>query len=356
MEGINQQNMDTESLRGRLLEGLVIPACPLPLNENRSWSEQHQRALARYYIASQAGGIAVGVHTTQFNIRDPKIGLLEPVLELMSEEIDAVDQNPLVKVAGICGQENQAVKEAETASRLGYHAGLLSLAALKGQAESAVIDHCRAISQIIPVIGFYLQPAVGGQVLSHRFWRQFAEIPNVVAIKIAPFDRYKTWDVVRAIIETGRNDIAMYTGNDDNIIIDLLTCFEGSVNGQRQQRFFNGGLLGQWAVWTSGAVKMLNQIKADRTQPQMPARWLTENIALTDANASIFDSANDFKGCIAGIMEVLRRVGLSPSAKCLDPRENLSPGQAEELDRVMAAYPHLTDDEFVAGNLAVWLK
>ncbi len=348
--------MDTESLRARLLEGLVIPACPLPLDENRRWSEQHQRALARYYIASQAGGIAVGVHTTQFTIRDPKIGLLEPVLQVMSEEIDAVDQNKLVKVAGICGQQDQAVKEAEAASRLGYHAGLLSLTALKGQAESAIIDHCRTISQIIPVIGFYLQPAVGGQVLAHRFWRQFAEIPNVVAIKIAPFDRYKTWDVVRAVIETGRNDLALYTGNDDNIIADLLTCFEGTVNGQCQQRFINGGLLGQWAVWTSRAVTMLNEIKADRTQPEIPARWLTENMALTDANAAIFDAANDFQGCIAGIMEILRRVGLSPSVKCLDPLEKLSPGQADELDRVIGAYPRLTDDEFVAENLDGWLK
>ena len=347
--------MNIDTLRTKLLEGLVIPACPLPLDQDRNWSERHQRALTRYYVASGVGGIAVGVHSTQFAIRDRKIDLFEPVLESVSKELDSFGSHAIVKIAGICGDTYQAIDEAETALQFGYHAGLLSMTALRGQSEAKIIDHCCAISETIPIIGFYLQPAVGGQVFSQRFWRLFCEIENVVAIKIAPFNRYQTWDVVRAVIETGRDDIALYTGNDDNIIVDLLTRFEGTVNGVRKQRFINGGLLGQWGVWTRQAVKMLEQLKLERERPTIDRKWLTENIALTDANAALFDAANRFAGCIPGIMEVLRRVGLSPSNACLDPNEKLSPGQAEELDRVVMAYPQLTDDEFVAKHLDAWL-
>ena len=348
--------MTNEELRSRLLEGLVIPACPLPLDAEREWSSRHQRALTRYYAASRAGGIAVGVHSTQFAIRDPNIGLLQPVLKSVSSELDALGQKEMVKIAGVCGSTPQALEEANLARQLGYHAGLLSMTALKGCDESEMLDHCQAVSEVIPIIGFYLQPAVGGQVLPFRFWQRFAQIPNVVAIKIAPFNRYQTWDVVRAIIETGRDDVALYTGNDDNIIVDLLTSFTGTVNGRTEQRFINGGLLGQWGVWTSSAVRMLEEIKAERIKSNFQSHWLTENVALTDANAAVFDAANGFRGCIPGIMEILRRAGLSPSANCLDPNEQLSPGQSEELDRVMQAYPHLLDTEFVSANLEAWLS
>jgi dihydrodipicolinate synthase/N-acetylneuraminate lyase len=346
--------MDIDSVRLKLLQGIVIPACPLPLMQDRTWSERHQRALTRYYVNSGVGGIAVGVHSTQFAIRDPKFDLFEPVLESVSKEIDSMGNRSIVKIAGICGQTQQAMIEAETALRNGYHAGLLSLTALRGQSESKIIDHCRIVSESIPVIGFYLQPAVGGQVLSHRFWRQFSEIANVVAIKIAPFNRYQSWDVVRAVIETGRDEIALYTGNDDNIIIDLLTRFVGTVHGVRRQRFINGGLLGQWGIWTSRAVNMLDELKIERLRPSIDSKWLTENIALTDANGAVFDAGNGFAGCIPGIMEVLRRSGMSPSSACLDPNETLSPGQSAELDRVNSSYPHLNDNEFVAAHLDEW--
>ena len=346
--------MDIPTLRNRLLDGLVIPACPLPLDDHRRWSPKHQRAFTRYYVASGAGGIAVGVHSTQFAIRQPEIGLYEPVLELVSTELDALRCNSTVKIAGICGSTDQAIKEASIATRLGYHAGLLSMTAVHGSSESSILEHCRAVSEAIPVIGFYLQPAVGGQVYSFDFWKRFTEIQNVVAIKIAPFNRYQTWDVVRAVIESGRDDIALYTGNDDNIILDLLTPFTGSVNGQSKRRFIDGGLLGQWGVWTKSAVQLLEELKHDRVADEIPQRWLTENVALTDDNAALFDAAHGFSGCIPGIMEVLRRSGLSPSNACLDPSEKLSAGQVGELDRVTQAYPHLVDDAFVSAHLDQW--
>ena len=347
--------MNIDTLRTKLLEGLVIPACPLPLDQAGNWSERHQRALTRYYVASGVGGIAVGVHSTQFAIRDPKIDLFDSVLKSVSKELDSLGCHEIVRIAGICGDKYQAIEEAEMALHLGYHACLLSMTALRGQSETKIIEHCRVISEKIPIIGFYLQPAVGGQVLSHNYWRMFCEIENVVAIKIAPFNRYQTWDVVRAVIEAERDDIALYTGNDDNIIVDLLTRYEGTVNGVRKQRFIDGGLLGQWGVWTSRAVTLLEQLKLERLRPSIDSKWLTENIALTDANAALFDAANGFAGCIPGIMEVLRRVGLSPSNVCLDPNEILSPGQSEELDRVARAYPQLIDDDFVAKYLDAWL-
>lgn len=333
----------------------MIPACPLALHGDRNWSERHQRALVRYYAASGVGGIAVGVHSTQFEIRDLEVGLFEPVLDLVSREMDQPGCTA-IKIAGVCGQTEQALGEAETAVRLGYDAGLLSLKGVPNESEDRILDHCLAVSEVIPVIGFYLQPAVGGQVFSFRFWRRFAEIPNVVAIKMAPFNRYQTWDVVRAVIESGRDEIALYTGNDDNIIVDLLTPFVGWVNGQRKQRFIDGGLLGQWGVWTSGAVSMLEAIKRERGNETFHSNWLRENVALTDANAALFDAANGFAGCIPGIMEVLRRVGLLPSIVCLDPHETMSPGQAEEIDRIAMAYPQLMDDEFVAANINSWLE
>jgi dihydrodipicolinate synthase/N-acetylneuraminate lyase len=333
------------SVREHLRAGQVIPAHPLALTESRSLDEARQRALTRYYIDAGAGGVAVGVHTTQFAIRDSGVGLLRPVLELAIDEARAnaeIDRT-FAMIAGVCGPTAQASGEAELAAALGYDAGLLSLGGLGNASDDELLAHCRTIAEIIPLIGFYLQPAVGGRVLSYRFWREFAEIPNVWAIKIAPFNRYQTIDVVRAVVEAGRDDIALYTGNDDNIVADLLTPFPISVGGTTVLRWIDGGLLGQWAVWTRGAVALLAAIKDARASGEYGPTLLSHGAALTDANAAVFDAANGFAGCIPGIHEVLRRQGLLDGVWCLDPDEVLSPGQAEEISRVERSYPEVTD-------------
>lgn len=341
------------SLRAHLLEGQVIPALPLALGRDRRWEERRQRAVVRYYVDAGAGGLAVGVHSTQFAIRDPRHGLFEPVLSLAAAEARSWRhrRTPFALIAGLCGRTTQAVREARTAAGLGYDAGLLSLGAWPHDDERAVLAHCRAVAREIPLVGFYLQPAVGGRVLSHAFWRRFAEIPEVVAIKIAPFHRYRTIDVVRAVLEAGRDDVALYTGNDDNIIGDLLTPF--TFGGRT--RYITGGLLGQWGVWTERAVALLTEVKRARRRGSLPAAWLGRNAALTDANAAIFDAAHGFAGCLPGIHEVLRRQGLFATNACLDPHERLSPGQAREITRVASAYPWLVDDAFVARHLDRWL-
>jgi dihydrodipicolinate synthase/N-acetylneuraminate lyase len=343
--------------------GCVIPAHPLALTADRKLDERCQRALTRYYVAAGAGGIAVGVHTTQFAIREPKHALLRPVLELAAEtaraslpriggSVDAPMIAPFALVAGIVGPTPQAMAEAELAASLGYDAGLLSLAALRGAPADAIIAHCRAVADVIPLVGFYLQPAVGGIPLGYDFWRAFAEIPNVVAVKIAPFNRYQTIDVVRAVGESGRTDIALYTGNDDNIAADLVTPFPFGAGAPRR---IVGGLLGQWAVWTRRAVDLLDQAHAVADGEYVPSDLLRTGAALTDANAALFDVRNAFAGCIAGIHEVLRRQGLMRGIWCLDPAEGLSPGQREEIDRVTRCYPQLTDDDFVATHRESWL-
>jgi dihydrodipicolinate synthase/N-acetylneuraminate lyase len=321
----------------------VIPAHPLALNAARKLDERRQRALTRYYIAAGVDGLAVGVHTTQFPIR--QAGLYPPVLELAMEEARGRD---LITVAGVVGPTQQAVREAEIARSLGYKAVLLSMGALRDASVDQLIDHARAVAGVMPVFGFYLQPSVGGRLLPYAFWRRFAEIPNVVAIKIAPFNRYQTIDVVRAVAGSGRaSSIDIYTGNDDNILIDLLTEWQfGDVKIR-----FAGGLLGHWAVWTKASAEIAKRASGDVTP-----EWLTLNVEVTDANAALFDVANNFHGCIAGIHEILRRQGLLEGIWCLDPNESLSPGQAEELDRGCAAYPRLTDDAFVRENLDEWLR
>ncbi len=339
-----------------LQQGVVIPASPLALTADRRLDERRQRALCRYYVAAGAGGLAVGVHTTQFRIRDPKVGLFQPVLELAAEEMSrAAHARPFVKIAGICGRTEQAVREAMLIRDLGYHAGLLSLAAMKDADDDGLIAHCRSVAEVIPLIGFYLQPAVGGRALSHTFWRRFAELENVAAIKIAPFNRYQTLDVVRAVAEAGRDDIALYTGNDDNIVLDLITPYRFEVDGRPAERRIVGGLLGHWAVWTRKAVELLEQCHAAARGGAVTAELMARSIEVTDANAAFFDAAHGFAGCIAGLHEVLRRQGLFEGIWCLDPRETLSPGQAEEIDRVYRAYPHLNDDAFVAEHLDEWL-
>jgi dihydrodipicolinate synthase/N-acetylneuraminate lyase len=332
----------------------VIPAHPLALTARRTLDERRQVALTRYYLDAGAGGIAVGVHTTQFAIRDPRHGLLAPVLELAAETARTWQRRrDVALVAGITGDTRQAIAEATLAVDHGYHAGLVSLAALPRATDAELVRHCRRIAEVIPVFGFYLQPAVGGRPLGARFWRAFAEIPGVVAIKVAPFDRYATLDVLRAVAESGRTDIALYTGNDDSILHDLVTPFPVESGGAKVTKRFAGGLLGQWAVWTRRAVEMLDQVR--RAPDHGPRGWPTLAAALTDANAAIFDAANGFAGCIPGIHEVLRRQGLMRGTWCLDPKEQLSPGQSREIDRVLHAHPHLTDDAFVRVHLDRWL-
>jgi len=336
------------NVRERLREGLVIPAHPLALTSDRKLDERRQRALTRYYLAAGAGGVAVGVHTTQFAIREARIGLYRPVLELAMEEARDAD---VVKIAGVCGPFHQAEKEAELAKLLGYDAVLLSMGGLQDLSDVELVDHAKAIADVIPIIGFYLQPAVGGRLLSYEFWREFAKIEGVVAIKFAPFNRYQTIDVLRGVIDSGRADeISLYTGNDDSILIDLLTRWNF---GGRSLRIV-GGLLGHWAVWTSKATQHLSIAKS--SGPQIPAELLTLAQQITDANSAFFDPAHKFVGCIAGIHEVLRRQGLLEGIWCLDENESLSPGQSEEIDRVYKAYPHLNDDSFVRGHLDEWLR
>lgn len=345
-----------EDLKDLLLKGLVIPANPTALTEALKLDERRQRALSRYYLAAGSGGLAIGVHTSQFEIREA--GLYQPVLELGREEMDSFCNKTgkvVFRVAGVLGNTVQAVKEAQIAADLGYHAGLLGLAALKGKSNKELIAHCRAVAEVIPVIGFYLQTSVGGGVLDTEFWREFSRIENVVAIKMAPFDRYSTIDVVRGVAESGRaSEIALYTGNDDNIVADLLTEYniptvEGIVNKK-----IVGGLLGHWAVWNKKAVALFERIK--KAPPSETLDLLSVGIGITDANAAFFDSRNSFKGSIAGIHEVLIRQGLLKGNYTINPKERLSPGQKEEIDRVYALYPDLNDDDFVRENLDNWMS
>ncbi|MGV9763662.1 dihydrodipicolinate synthase family protein [Micromonospora tulbaghiae] len=336
----------------RFKRGCVIPAHPLALDADRRLDERRQRALTRYYLSSGAGGIAVGVHTTQFAIHDPAVGLLAPVLELAAETAAGSEA---ILVAGVCGDTAQAVREAELAASLGYHLVLLSPYAPLD--EDALVERARAVGEVLPVIGFYLQPAVGGRHLSRDFWARLAGLDSVVGIKVAPFDRYRTLDVLHGVCAAGRTgDLALYTGNDDHILADLVAPHRITVDGRPVEVEFVGGLLGQWAVWARTAVGLLKDARGARGGDDIALRrLLTLDGHLTDANAAIFDAANGYHGCIPGIHEVLRRQGLLAGRWCLDPAEELSPGQLAELDRVYAAYPHLRDDAFVAEHLDTWL-
>lgn len=349
-------NIETRKL---LFDGTVIPAHPLALRQDLQLDESRQRGLTRYYMASGAGGVAIGVHTTQFEIRDPEVNLYETVLRIAAEEIEQADlDRPFIKVAGIVGLTDQAIIEANIALKYGYDLGLVSMAAFKNQSEADIIAHIKTIAEIIPVFGFYLQAAIGGRVYSYDFWQQFAEIPNVLAIKIAAFNRYQTLDVVRAVCNSSRvNDIALYTGNDDNIVADLITPYRFEVNGAIVEKTFVGGLLGHWAVWTETAVKVLAAAKDFVQNNHANASGILRmNIEVTDMNAAIFDPAHNFHGCITGVHEVLKRQGLMAGIWTLNPNETLSPGQAEEITRVTQAYPHLVDDEFVTAFLKQHVK
>jgi hypothetical protein len=341
-------------VRRLIADGTVLPAHPLALDADRKLDTRHQRALTRYYIDAGAGGLAVGVHTTQFAIRD--VGLYRPVLELAAETAASWTERPLAMVAGLAGPTRQAVAEAGTARGIGYHAGLLSLAAMKSASEDEIIAHCAEVAREIPLVGFYLQPAVGGVVLGANFWRRFADIDNVIAIKVAPFNRYRTLDVLRGVAAAGALDrIALYTGNDDHILLDLTLPFDLRDNGVTTRAYFRGGLLGHWSVWTATAIEQFERCKAARHKDAVPADLLALDARVTDCNSAFFDVANHFHGCIAGCHEVLRRQGLMRGIWCLDPAEGLSPGQLEEIDRVCNEHADLNDDDFVAANLQKWL-
>lgn len=352
--------MTEQETRERLQEGLVIPAMPLALDAHKKFDEKHQRGVIRYYLNAGAGGIAAGVHTTQFEIR--KHGeLFQQVLSVTAEEIDRFAGQTgaqIVKIGGVLGKRDQAVREASLLRSLGYDAGLVSLSAFQDAPINEIVEHCRAVSEVIPIVGFYLQTAVGGVLLPYEFWKQFVELEHVLAVKVAPFNRYRTIDVVRAVAESSRHrDIALYTGNDDSIVVDLLSSYQFQVEGSTVELGFVGGLLGQWAVWTKAAVDLLDKLHSiKRSGEPVPQDVLTYAQQLTDANAALFDAKNGFAGSIAGIHEILRRQGLFAGVWCLEERERLSPGQSEEITRVVTAYPHLTDDDFVAANLERWLS
>lgn len=336
-----------------LHDGAFIPAHPLALTRDKKLDEKAQRRLTRYYMEAGVGGIAVGVHTTQFEIRDPAFNLYETVLRVAMEEVEKAQlQRPFLKIAGVCGGTEQALKETKIAKALGYDMVLLSNGGLNEYSEKELLERTKEVANELPVFGFYLQPAVGGRVFSYDFWESFAEIPNVVGIKIAPFNRYLTLDVLRAVCASSRRDeIALYTGNDDNIIADLFTSYAFELEGKIVTKQIVGGLLGHWSVWTHEAVKLFEQQKLARESNQVDKKWFTIAQNVTDANAAFFDSKNDFKGSIAGINEVLRRQGLLQGNWCLMDHEVLSSGQSEEIDRVYATYPELNDDEFVNSFL-----
>lgn len=349
-----------KNIISKFRSGTVIPAQPLALNKNRKLDPKRIRALVRYYIDAGVGGMAVGVHTTQFEIREPGIDLFKPVLQMVSETMDAYSLKQgksIIKIAGVCGNTAQAVKEATFAGRAGYHACLLSLASLAKENVDTLVQHCRAVAEVMPVVGFYLQPSVGGRILPYSFWRKFAEIENILGIKIAPFNRYQTFDVVRAICEAGREkEITLYTGNDDHIILDLLSEIRVATSHGLKKIRIVGGLLGHWAVWTKKAVELLSEVhQITNSGNAIPAEMLSRAIEVTDTNAAFFDSANSFHGCIPGIHEVLKRQGLLEGTWCLDPKLDLSPGQKEEIDRIYRSYPNLNDDDFVKQNLDQWL-
>lgn len=338
--------------------GTVIPAIPLVLDEQRRFDEAGQRKLIRYYLDSGVGGVAVAVHTTQFEIRRPEVGLFEPVLAIASQEFDAFEARTgktLVRVAGVCGPAAQACAEAEAAKRLGFDAVLLSPGGLADHTEEQLVQRTHAVAGVLPVIGFYLQTACGGRRLSFEYWKAVADTPNVVAIKCASFNRYQTIDLVRGVAFSARRDeIALYTGNDDNIVVDLLTPFRFVVEGKPVELRFVGGLLGHWSVWTHSVVQLYQELRAYQDGRDIPAELLARAAAVTDCNGVFFDVAHNFAGCIPGVHEVLRRQGLMPGTWCLDPDEVLSPGQAEEITRVCEAYPSLNDDAFVAAHLKEW--
>ncbi|MGQ0676508.1 MAG: dihydrodipicolinate synthase family protein [Rhodospirillales bacterium] len=350
--GLHWSAIDPAALE-TLRRGAVVPAHPLALDQERRFDRASQRALSRYYIDAGAGGLAVGVHATQFAIREA--GLYRPVLELAAETARQWSGRALILIAGVMGRTTQALDEARVARALGYHAALLSLGAMKGAGEDELVGHCAAVAREMPLVGFYLQPAVGGIALSRRFWARFAAIDNVIAIKVAPFNRYRTLDVAYGVAQAGAEErVTLYTGNDDHIVLDLLAPVAVRLGNREVTLRFRGGLLGHWSVWTKPAAALLERLKAAANGASAPRDLLKLDSFVTDCNAAIFDVEHDFKGCIPGCHEVLRRQGLMATNLCLDPDEKLSPGQEAGIDRLYALYPEFTDDDFVRANLARW--
>jgi len=350
--GLHWSAIDPHAL-AKLRDGAAFPAHPLALDPKRQFDRESQRALSRYYIDAGSGGLAVGVHSTQFQIRD--VGLYAPVLELAAESAAAWTSRKLFMIAGVIGRTDQAVQEARTARSLGYHAVLLGLAAFKGASEDELVAHCTAIAEEMPVIGFYLQTAVGGIRLSRKFWARFAAIDNVIAIKVAPFNRYRTLDVAFGVAAAGAEDrVTLYTGNDDHIVLDLLVPLAIRTGNREVTLRFKGGLLGHWSVWTKPAVELLEKLQSATAEGPLSAEMLKLDSYVTDCNAVVFDVEHNFAGCIPGCHEILRRQGLMQTNFCLDPHEVLSPGQNEEIDRLYRTYPEWADDQFVAANLARW--
>lgn len=356
-ERVNKMDRHTEALR-ILKQGTVIPATPLVLDEDRKLDEKGQRLLMNYYLNCGVGGVATAVHTTQFEIRDPKYMLFEPILEIVSDEIEKFEKasgKTIVKVSGVCGETEQAVNEAKLAKKYGYDAVLLSPGGLNDKSEEYMAERTRAVAEVMPVIGFYLQTACGGRQFTYNYWEKICATENVVAIKCASFNRYQTLETVRAAALSDRcDDITLYTGNDDNIVIDLLTKYRFEKDGKIIEKGFEGGLLGHWSVWTKKAVEIFEKTKAEKNKREISTELLTLAEEVTDTNSAFFDTAHGFSGCIAGLHEILRRQGLMQNINCLNPNETLSPGQAEELDRVQKMYPHLNDDEFVRSNIEKW--
>ena len=336
--------MLTDAKRRLLRDGTVIPAHPLALTADRALDGPRQRALTRYYLSAGAGGVAVGVHTTQFEIRDQ--GLYEPVLRQAATE---AGPGPIL-VAGVLGPTDRAVAEAKLAADLGYDLALVATPGWGDAPDREILDGVRAVAEVLPVFGFYLQPAIGKRRFGYDFWRAYADIGGVEAIKVAPFDRYATIDVIRAVVDAGRADgpepVALYTGNDDNIVADLLTPYR--FGGTTVH--IVGGLLGQWALWTENAVRLHARCRAlVREGRPIPLELLAEGAAVTDANGAVFDAAHDFAGSIAGVNEALTREGRLAGNWCLAAHERLSPGQAEEIDRILATYPELTGTAGIDG-------
>ncbi len=350
-------NRHEEALK-KLAQGTIIPATPLALDENRRFDETTQRLLMKYYLASGVGGIATAVHTTQFEIRKPEVALFEPILKIVSDEIDKFEKENktvIVKVAGVCGKTEQAVEEALIAKKYGYDAVLLSPGGLNDMSEDYMIERTRAVAEIMPVIGFYLQTACGGRQFSYNYWERVCAVENVVAIKCASFNRYSTLDVVRAAAFSDRSeDITLYTGNDDNIVIDLLTRYEFTKDGKTVTKSFDGGLLGHWSVWTKKAVEIFDKTQTEKKNASISSEMLKLAAEVTDTNSAFFDTAHNFSGCIAGLHEVLRRQGLMKNIYCLNPDETMSEGQLDEINRMYAMYPHLSDDDFIKENIDKW--
>jgi hypothetical protein len=342
------------NLQNRLRDGVVIPAHPLALDDEGAVDLRAQRALTRYYLAAGVHGVAVGVHTTQFELHEDR-GLLTEVWRLAATTADESGRAPVL-VAGLTGDTADAVVEGQIAVEAGYEVALLCPWGMADVTEAAMVERARAVGEVLPTIGFYLQESVGGRRLGRDYWRRLFDLESVVAVKTAPFDRYRTNDVVQALLEHDRwDEVAVLTGNDDNIVHDLITPYRRQVCGQEREVRATGGLLGQWAVGARAAVDVVARVAQAMASGAVPTSILRSAAEFVDVNAAVFDVDHDFAGCVAGVNEVLRQQGLVPTVRCLGKRDILSPGQAEQIAQVRERYPNVLDEEFVATHRDDWL-